>query len=53
MLGSPSPRNDSEDSSRIAVATISDASTITGDSAFGRISRQMIQELLCPVTIAA
>src|SRR3546814_13770874 len=37
----------------MAVATISEASTMIGDSVLGRISRQMIQLLVWPVTTAA
>ncbi len=52
-LGSPSPRKDSEDSSRIAVATISEASTTIGDRVLGRISRRRMVKVVWPVTTAA
>ncbi len=41
-LGSPRPRKDTADSNRMAPATTSDDSTITGGRALGRISVTMI-----------
>ncbi len=52
-FGSPSPRKDSEDSSRMAVAAISEASTMTDDSALGRISVRTIDRGPLPRTSAA
>ena len=53
MFGSPSPRKDSELSSKIACATMSEASTIIGGSALGRMWRVMIWKLPRPDRLAA
>src|SRR5471032_7170 len=42
-FGSPMPRNDSADSMRMAVATITEVVTMMGGSAFGSISRQIMR----------
>ena len=52
-FGSPSPRNDSALSNKIAVATISDASTMIGESALGRISPSTMERRDLPKTSAA
>ena len=48
-LGSPSPRNDTADSNRMAPATTSEDSTITGGRALGRISPTMMRPLPMPM----
>src|SRR5262245_37547771 len=53
MLGSPRPRNDRADSTRIAVATITDDIRTIGGMALGRICVTMILELLMPMATQA
>src|SRR5205814_404986 len=48
-FGSPSPRNDTADSNRMAPATTSEDSTITGGRALGRISPTMMRPLPMPM----
>ena len=48
-LGSPNPRNDTADSNRMAPATTSEESTITGGSALGSISPAMILKSPMPM----
>ena len=52
-FGSPSPRNASADSMRIAVATMSEPVTMIGERVFGRISRKMIRRSFIPSTTHA
>ena len=52
-LGSPSPRNDSPASNSTAVPTASVADTISGASALGRITRQMMRASPAPMTRSA
>jgi hypothetical protein len=51
--GTPMPRNDSADSARMAEATLKDAVTSTGASAFGRMWRNMTAALDMPRARAA
>src|SRR5690554_2265899 len=53
MLRSPRPRNDRADSVRMAVATMKEAETITGDMALGRICDHTIRDGFWPITIDA
>src|SRR5690606_581293 len=52
-LRSPRPRNDSDDSVRIAVATMNEAETMMGDMALGRIWVHTMRPGVCPITMAA
>src|SRR5690606_9961246 len=53
MLRSPSPRKESADSVRMAVATMKDAETIIGDMALGRICDETMRDGFWPITMAA
>src|SRR5690606_13894581 len=53
VLGSPSPRKLSADSSKMALATISDPDTITGERLLGRICVSMMRAFDWPLSIAA
>ena len=53
ILRSPRPRKASDDSVRMAVAIISDAVTMMGEIALGKIWVKMIRDGRCPMTTAA
>ena len=53
MLRSPSPRKASDDSVRMAVAIISEAVTMMGEIALGKICVKMMRDGRCPITTAA